>query len=186
MYVSCIGGVSSICRMYRYTYCSPLTYVEDAHVQQLVSKGQKPREIMEATQLALVKAGAPKLPSGGVAGACGISMYWYCICMYCICIGMYRICTDMYGTCIDVYRVCIGMYRSRIGMYRQHRLRHASLCTTGDRVQVVVAQVQRTSCQFTSGQPSSLERQGPVRRSRTSSSCGSGQMSTPCPLTWRT
>ena len=80
---------------------SPLTYVEDAHVQQLVSKGQKPREIMEATQLALIKAGAPKLHSGGVAGGCGISMYWYCIGMYRICIGMYRICIGMYGTCID-------------------------------------------------------------------------------------
>ena len=110
---------------------SALTYVEDAHVQQLVSQGQKPREIMEASQLAAINTGAPKLPSGGVAGGCGISMYRYCIGTYRICIGMYRICIDMYCTCIDVYRACMGMYRSRIGMYRQHRLRHASLCTTG-------------------------------------------------------
>ena len=110
---------------------SALTYEENAHVQQLVSQGQKPREIMEASQLAAIKAGAPKLPCGGVAGGCGISMYRYCIGTYRICIDMYRICIDMYCTCIDVYRACMGMYRSRIGMYRQHRLRHASSCTTG-------------------------------------------------------
>ena len=96
-----------------------------------------------------------------------------------ICIVSVSICIVHVLTCIVRVWVCIAAVSVCIDntvCVMHHRVRPA------DWVQVLVAQVQRTSCHFSSGQPSTLERRGPVRRSRTSSSCGSGQRSTPCPL----